>query len=151
MNQELSHVQAGFTKGRGFRAQIANICWIIEKAKEFRNTSAPASLAIPMPLTAWITTNRGKFLNRLEYQTTWPASLEICMQVKKQQLKPDREQQTGSKFKGVCQGCILYFTYLTGLQSLSYKMPGWMKHKLESRLLGEISITSDIHMIPPLW
>ena len=49
------------------------------------------------PLTVWITTNCGKFLRRWEYQTTWPASWEICMQVKKQQLEPDKKQQTGSK------------------------------------------------------
>ena len=53
--------------------------------------------------------------------------------------------------KGVHQGCILSPAYLTYMQSTSYEMPGWMKHKLESRLLGEISITSDIQMIPPLW
>ena len=49
------------------------------------------------PLTVWITTNCGKFLKRWEYQTTWPSSWEICMQVRKQQLEPDMEQQTGSK------------------------------------------------------
>ena len=64
VNCELPDVQAGFRKGRETRDQIANIRWIIEKAKEFRNTSASASLAIPMPLTAWVTTNR------LEYQNT---------------------------------------------------------------------------------
>ena len=75
---------------------------------------------------------------------------------KKQQLKPVMEQWTGSKLgkeyvKAVyCQGCI-YPTYLTFMQSTSCEMPGWMKHKLESRLLGEISITSDMQMTPPLW
>ena len=53
--------------------------------------------------------------------------------------------------KGVCQGCILSPTYLTYMQSTSCEMPGWMKHRLESRLLGEISITSDMQMTPPLW
>ena len=52
--------------------------------------------------------------------------------------------------KGVCQGCIVSPVYLTYMQSTSCEMPGWMKHKLESRLLGEISITSDMQMIPPL-
>ena len=69
------------------------------------------------------------------------------MQVKKQQLEPDMEQWSGSKiWKGVRQGCILDPVYLTYMQSTSYEMPGWMKHKLESRLLGEISITSDMQM-----
>ena len=53
--------------------------------------------------------------------------------------------------KGVCQGCILSPDYLTYMQSILRKMPGWMKHKLESRLPGEISITSDTEMIPQLW
>ena len=53
--------------------------------------------------------------------------------------------------KGVCQGYILSPAYLTYVQSTSCKMAGWMKHKLESRLLGEISITSDMQMTPPLW
>ena len=62
---------------------------------------------MPKPLTVCITTNCGKFFKRLEYQTTLPASWEICMQVKKQQLELDMEKQTGSKLRKVCQGCIL--------------------------------------------
>ena len=74
------------------------------------------------------------------------------MQVKKQQLEPDVEQQTGSRLgheyvkAGYCHPA-----YLTYMQSTTCKMPGWMKHKLESRLQGEISITSDMQMTPPLW
>ena len=72
------------------------------------------------------------------------------MQVKKQQLELDMEQQTDSKIgKGVHQGCILS-PCLFNLHA-EYEMLGWIKHKLESRLLGEISKTSDIQMIPPLW
>ena len=97
VNHELPDVQAGFRKGRGTRDQIANIRWIIEKARDSRKTSTSALLNIPKPLTVWITTNCGKFFKRWEYQTTWPASWEICMQVRKQQLEPDREQQTVSK------------------------------------------------------
>ena len=59
--------------------------------------SISALLTMPKPLTVWITTNCGKFSNGWEYQTTWPASWEVCMQVKKQQLELDMEQQTGSK------------------------------------------------------
>ena len=74
------------------------------------------------------------------------------MQVKKQQLEPDMEQQTGSQLgmeyaKAVC----CHPAYLTYVQSISCEMLGWMKHKLESRLLGEISITSDTQVITPLW
>ena len=97
VNCELPDVQAGFRKGRGTRDQIANIRWIIEKAREFQKTSTSSLLTMPKPLTVWTTTNSGKFWKRWEYQTTWPASREMCMQVKKQQLELDMEQQTGSK------------------------------------------------------
>ena len=85
-------------------------------------------------------------------QTTLPASWEICMQVKKQQLELDMEQQTGSKLgKEYVKAAYCHPAYLTYMQSTSCEIPGWMKHKLESRLPGKISITSDTQMIPPLW
>ena len=103
-------------------------------------------------LTVWITTNCGKFLKKWEYQTTLPASWEICMQDKKQQLELDKEQWTGSKLgKEYIKAVYCHSAYLTDMQSTSCKMPGWMKHKLESRLLREIPITSDMQMTPPLW
>ena len=72
------------------------------------------------------------------------------MQVKKQQLGLDMEQQTGSKSgKEYIKAVYCHLDYLTYMQSTSCKMPGWMKHKLESRLVGEISITSDTQMTPP--
>ena len=89
-----------------------------------------------------ITTNCRKFFMRWEYQTTWPASWEICMQVKKQQLEPDMEQWTGSKLGKEYKAVYCHPAYLTYMQSTSCKMPGWMKHKLESRLPGETWITS---------
>ena len=61
VNRDLPDVQAGFRKGRGTRDQIANICWIIKKAREFRKTSISASLSMPKPLTMWITIKCGKF------------------------------------------------------------------------------------------
>ena len=67
------------------------------KQENSRKTSISALLTMPKPLTVWITINCGKFWKRWEYQTTWSASWEICMQVRKQQLEPDMEQQTGSK------------------------------------------------------
>ena len=74
------------------------------------------------------------------------------MQVKKQQLEPDMEQWTGSKLgKEYVKAVYCHPDYLTYMQSTSCEMPGWMKHKLESRLLREVSITSDMHMTPPLW
>ena len=74
------------------------------------------------------------------------------MQVKKQQLEPDMEQQTSSKLGNeYAKDVYCHPAYLTYMQSTAREMPAWMKHKLESRLLGEISITSDTHMAPPLW
>ena len=87
-----------------------------------------------------------------QYQTTLPASWEICMQVKKQQLELNMEQQTGSKLgKEYVKTVYCHPAYLTYMQSTSYEMLGWMKHKLESRLPGEISITSDTQMTLHLW
>ena len=97
VNRELPDVQASFRKGRGTRDQIANIRWIMEKAREFQKNIYFCFIDYAKPLTVWITINCGKSLKKWEYQTTLPASCEICMQVKKQQLELDMEQQTGSK------------------------------------------------------
>ena len=102
-------------------------------------------------LSDWITTNCGKFIKRWAYQTTLPASWEICMQVKKQQLELNMEQQIGCIWgKEYAKFVYCHHAYLTYVQSTSCEMPGWMRHKLESRLPGEISITSDTQMTPPL-
>ena len=74
------------------------------------------------------------------------------MQVKKQQLQLDMGQKTGSKSgKDYVKAVYCHSAYLTYMQSTSWEMLGWMKHKLESKLLGEISITLDMQMTPPLW
>ena len=74
------------------------------------------------------------------------------MQDKKQQLELNMEQQTGSKLgKEYVKAVYCHLAYLTYMQSTLCKMPGWMKHKLESRLPEEISVTSDMQMTPPLW
>ena len=74
------------------------------------------------------------------------------MQVKKQHLEPDMEQWTGSKLrKEYVKAVYCHLGYLTYMQSISCDVPGWIKHKLESRLLGEIPITSDMQMTPTLW
>ena len=152
MNCELPDVQAGFRKGKGTRDQIANICWIIRKAREFQKNIYFCFIDYTKPLTVWITINCGKFWKRWEYQTIWSASWEICMQVKKQQLELDMEQQTGPKLgKGYVKAVCCHLAYLTYMQSTSWETLGWMKHKLESRLLGEISITSDMQMMSHVW
>ena len=78
---------------------LVRICqvWRKEKQESSTKTSISALLTMPKPLTVWITINRGKFWKRWEYQTTWPASWEACMQVRKQLLEPEMKQQTGSK------------------------------------------------------
>ena len=97
----------------------------------------------------WITTNCGKFFKTQEYQTILHVSRETCVQIKKQQLELDMEQQTGSKlekeYDKTVHCCSAYLTYM---QNTSCKMPGWITHKLESRWPGEISTTSDMQMIP---
>ena len=124
VNHEFPDVQGGFRKGRGTRDQIANIRWITEKAREFQKNIS-ALLTIPKPLTVWITTNCGQFFKRWEYQTTWPDSWEICMQVKKQQLELDMEQQTGSKsVKEYVKAIYCHSAYLTYMHSTSCEIPG---------------------------
>ena len=92
VNYELLDVQAGFREGRGTRDQIASICWIIEKARDFKEKKYTSALFItPKSLTVWITINSGNFLKTWEYQTTWTDSWEICTQVKYQQLEWDME------------------------------------------------------------
>ena len=124
----------------------------LKKQVNSRKTSTSASLTTLKILTVWITTNCGKFFKRLKYQTTLPASWETCMQVKNQQLELDMEQQTGSKLgKEYIKAVYCHSAYLTYMQSTSCEMPGCMEHKLESRLPGQVSITSDMQMTPPLW
>ena len=99
---ELPHVQAGFRKGRGTRDQHPTSTGSSKKQESSRKIYISALLTMPKPLTVWITINCGKFWKRWEYQTTWPASWEICMQVRKQQLElewnnrlvPNRKRST---------------------------------------------------------
>ena len=120
-NRELPHVQAGFRKCRGTRDQIANIHWIIEKARKFQKNIYFCFIDYTKAFTMWITTNCGKLLKRWEYQTTWPASCETCMQLKKQQLEPDMEQQTGSKSgKEYIKAVYCHLAYLTSMQKACF-------------------------------
>ena len=95
VNHEPPDVQAGFRKGRGTRDQIANIHWIIKKAREFQENIY--FCFIDYAKTFDCVVNSGKFFKRWEYQTTWPASWEICMHIRKQQLEVGMEQQPGFK------------------------------------------------------
>ena len=150
MNHELLDVQAGFGKGRGTRDQIANICWIIEKAREFQRKIYFCFI------------DYAKAFDCVDHNKLWKILKEmgipdhlICL-LKNLYAGQEPKVRTGHETtdwfqirKGVCQGCILSPAYLTYMQSTSCKMPGWMKHKLELRFPGEISITSDTQMTPP--
>ena len=152
MNHKLLDIQAGFRKGRGTRDQIANIRWIMEKAREFQKN-----------IYFWLI-DYAKAFDCVDHNQLWKILKEMgipdhltCFL---RNLYAGREATvrtghvTSDWFqigKGVHQGCILSPYFLTYMQSISGEMPGWMKHKLESRLQGEISITSDMQMTPPLW
>ena len=101
VNSELPDVQAGFRKGRGTEIKLPTSVGSSKKQKSSRKAPTSALLTMPNSLTVWITINHGNhlFWKRWEYQTTWPASWEIYMQVKNQQLELDMEQQTGSKLR----------------------------------------------------
>ena len=152
VNHELPDVQASFRKGRGTRDQIANIRWIIEKAREFQKNIYFCFI------------DYAKAFDCVDHNKLWTILKEmgipdhlICL-LRNLYAGQEPTVRTGHGTtdwfqigKGVRQGCILSPCYLSYMQSTSRETLGWMKHKLKSRLLGEISITSDMQMIPPLW
>ena len=97
MNCEILDVQVGFRKGRGTRDQIANIHWIMQKAREFQKNIYFCFIDYAKAFDCVDHTNNGKFWKKWEYQTTWPVSWEICVQIKNQQLELYMEQWAGSK------------------------------------------------------
>ena len=147
--KNIQMIQAGFQ--RGSRSQIVSIHWMVEKAREFQKKKNLCLLHW-LPESFWLCGPQQNCteLLRWEYQTTLSASWEACMRVKKQQLEPDTEQQPGSKLGKEYNTVVhCHSFYLTSMYSTSRKMLGWMKHKLESRLPGEISTTSDMQMLSP--
>ena len=152
MNRELEVFKLGLEKAEVPEIKLPASVGSQNKQETSRKTSTSASLIMLKPLAVWITTNCGKFFRRWEYQTTWPASWEICKQVKKQQLELDMKQRTGNfpnfPFK---LGKEYVKDSLISMQSTSCEMLGWMNHKVESRLPGEITITSDMQMASHLW
>ena len=97
VNRELSDVQTGFRKGRGTRDQIANICWITQKAREFQKNIYFCFIDYAKAFDRVDHNKLWKILKEMAIPDTWPASWETCKQVRKQQLELDMEQQTGSK------------------------------------------------------
>ena len=108
MNWDLQMFKLDLEKKEEQKIKLPTSVGSLKKQESSGKTSISALLTRPKPLTVWVTINCGKFWKRWEYQTTWPASWEICIQVKKQQLEPDMEQQTGSKLGKECVK-VVYF------------------------------------------
>ena len=152
MNQELPNVQAGFRKGRETLDQIANIHWITEKAREFQKNIYICFI------------DYAKAFDCVDHNKLWKILQEMgipdhltCLLrnlYAGQEAIVRTEHGTTDWFqigKGVRQGCILSPCLFNLYAEYIMEMLDWKKHKLESRLLGEISITSDMQMTPPLW
>ena len=139
VNGELPDVQAGFRKGRGTRDQIASICWIIERAKDFQKRVYFCFIDYAKAFNYVDHNKLWKVIKEMRMSDTLSASCETCMQVKKQQVEMELQQQTGSKLgKEYVKAVYSHPAYLTYMQIISCKMPGWMNPRLELRFLGEI-------------
>ena len=151
-NRELPDVQAGFRKGRGTRDQIANICWIMEKVREFQKNIYFCFI------------DSAKAFDFVDHNQLWKILKEMgipdhltCL-LRNLYAGQEATIRTGHGTTdwfqigtGLCQGSILS-PCLFNLNAVHHaKMPGWMKHKVELRFPGEISITSDMQMTQPLW
>ena len=144
----MSGCSAGFRKGRGTRDQIANIYWIIENVREYQKNIYFCFIDYAKAFDCVDHNKLWKILQ--EMGIPYHLTSDLRNLYAGQEATVRAGQGTTDWFqikKTVCQGCIL----LTSLQSTSCKMPGWMKHMLQSRFLGEISITSDAQMRTPLW
>ena len=130
MTRELPDVQAGFQRGRGARDQIANICWIIEKAGEFQK-----NICFDDYTKAFDCVDHNKLwkiLQEIGVPDHLTCLLRDLMRAKKQQLELDMEQLTGSRLgKEYVKPIYCHPAYLTYMQSTSCEMPGWMNHKVE--------------------
>ena len=149
MRELTSDVQARFRKGRG--TQIANICWIIKRAREFQKTIYFCFIDY---IKAFDCVDHNKLWKSLK-EMGIPDHLTCLLRnlyAGQEAIELDMEQQTGSKLgKEYVKAVYCHPADLTYMQSTSCEMPGWMKHNLELRLLGEISITSDMQIALPLW
>ena len=149
VNWELPDIQAGFRKGRGTRDQNANIRWIIEKARESQKNIYFCFIVYTKAFD-YVIHNKLKNSSR-DGNTALPASWELCMQVKKQQLEPDMEQWTSSELGNeYVKAVYCHPAYLTYTQNITWNAR-LDEHKLESRFPEEISITSDMQMTLLLW
>ena len=123
-----------------------------KKQESSRRTSTSALLTMPNPLTVWITINCGKFFKRWEYQDHLTCLLRNLYAGQEATVRIGHGTTDWFQIgKGVRQGCLFSPCLFNYMQSTSWEILGWRKHKLESRLPGEISITSDMQLTPPLW
>ena len=151
VNHEVPDVQAGFRKGRGIRDQIVSICWIIKKAGEFQTTIYFCFIDYAKALTVLITTN-WEILKEMRIPDHLTCLLRNLYAGQEGIVRTGhRTTDWFQSRKGVCQAVYCHPDYLIYMQSTSCEMPGCMRCKLESRLLGEIAITSDMQMTPSLW
>ena len=152
VNRELPDVQAGFRKDRGTRGQIGNICWIMEKAREFQKNIYFCFIDF------------ARAFDCVDYNKLWKILQEMgirdhltCLLINLyagQEATGRTGHGTTDWFqvgKGVYQGCILSPCLFNLYVEYIMRTLGWRKHKLESRLLGEIPITSDMQMTSPIW
>ena len=140
MNWELTDVQAEFRKGRGTRDQIANICWTIEKAKEFQKNIYFCFINYAKAFDCVDHNNLWKIL-KMGIPDHFTCLLRNLYAGQETTVRTGHGTMDWFKIgKGVCKGCILPPAFLTYMQSTSRESLEWMKHKLESRLLAEISI-----------
>ena len=140
-----------FRKGRGTRDQIANIRWIIKKAIEFQKNIYFCFIDYAKAFDCVDHNKLWKILQEMGIPDQLTCLLRnVYAGQEAQQLELDMEQQTGSKLEEeFVKAVYCYPAYLTSMQSTSWETLGWKKHKLESRLPGEISIISDMQMTPP--
>ena len=152
MNRELPDVQAGFRKGRGTRDQISNILWIMEKAREFQKNIYFCFIVYAKAFDCVDHNKLWKILKEMGIPDHLTCLLRNLYAGQEATIRTGHGTTDWFQIgKGVCQGCILSPAYLTSMQSTSRKMPGWMKHRLESGLPGEISRIPDMQMTPSLW
>ena len=151
-NWAVPDVQAGVRKGRETRDQIANLCWTIEKGGELQKNMCFHFIDYAKAFACVDHNKLWKILKGMEI-----SDYLTCL-LRNLYAGQDATVRTGhgtmDRFQigtGFVKAVYCHPAYLTYIQSTSYNMPDWMKHKLESRLQGELSITSDMQMAPPLW
>ena len=141
-----------FRKGRQTKDQIAKICWIIEKAWDFQENIYFCFINYAKAFDCMDNNKLWKILKEIGIPDHLTCLLRNLFAVQKATVQTGHGTadwfQLGKEY---VKAVYCHSAYLTYMQRTSCKMPGWMKHKLKSRLLGEISITSDMHMIAPIW